>query len=196
MWGNSFWSIFFFHFCPRKVPLKLEWKLWRFCAVHIVAEVNRVMPWRKCAQSLQNKKINIKASLLTCQTASLFLTKRKTHRAHVTPALSTASLIAKRENTCQIKSTELPRKSNTHVSPTYTRSHGDTRAYVSLQPLISLAAGPSFRITLLSSQPRGAKLFKYPNSSRLPLTRPLSFQHSATHNLSFHCCQFRGNPSH
>lgn len=42
--------------------------------------------------------------------------------------------------------------------------------YVSLQALISLAVGPSSRITLLSRQPQGAKLFKYSNSSLLPAT--------------------------
>lgn len=112
-------------------------------------------------------------SVLTCQTASLFLTKRKTHRAHVTPALSITSLIAMCKNTCQIKCTEPPRKGqHTHFCP---RTHPHKlHAYVSLQPLISLAAGPSFRITLLSSQPQGAKLFKYSNSSLLPPTRPLS----------------------
>lgn len=43
---------FFFHYV-RKVTPKL-WKLWS--AVCIVAGVNRVMAWRKCVQSLQNKK--------------------------------------------------------------------------------------------------------------------------------------------
>lgn len=55
---------------------------------------------------------------------------------------------------------------------THSHSHGGTQ--VSLGLLISAAAGPYFRITLLSSQPRGAKLFKYSNSSLLPPTQPLS----------------------
>lgn len=138
-----------------------------------------------------------KTSLLTCQTGSLFPTKRKTHRAHVTPTLSITSLIAKWENTLPNQMYwAAEEEQHTHMHD-YTHSHRDMHAYVSLQPLISLAAGPSFRITLLSSQPQGAKLFKYSNSSLLSSHPPsLSFQHSATHNLSFHCCQFRGNPSH
>lgn len=87
-----------------------------------------------------------KTSLLTCQTASLFLTKRK--------------------NTL--------RNSNAFHPHVHTHTETRARAYVSLQPLISQAAGPSFRITLLSSQPQGAKLFKYSNSSLLPPTHPLS----------------------
>lgn len=61
-----------------------------------------------------------------------------------------------------------------HFTHTYTLTRRHVHAYVSLQPLISQAAGPSFRITLLSSQPQEAKLFKYSNSSLLPPTHPLS----------------------
>lgn len=179
-----FWGGYLlFHYYFRKVRLKLE-KLWS--AVYIVAGVNRVTVHRVYKKN-KNKK---NPSLLTYQTASLFLTKGEKNHTHVTPALSITSLTAKRENTCQINCTEPLRESNTH-------SHRGTRVCVSLQPLISLAAGPSFRITLLSFQPQGAKLFKYSNSSSSSSHPPsLSFQHSATHNLSFHCCQFRGNPSH
>lgn len=58
--------------------------------------------------------------------------------------------------------------------PRQSASNGEQRRgegiYVSLQALISLAVGPSSRITLLSRQPQGAKLFKYSNSSLLPAT--------------------------
>lgn len=112
------------------------------CTYRIVSGVNRVMTWRKCAQSLQNK--NLAADMPNCLSVS---DKKEKHT-----------------------------EEQQRISPTRTHSHGDTRAraYVSLQPLISQAAGPSFRITLLSSQPQGAKLFKYSNSSLLPPTHPLS----------------------
>lgn len=62
-------------------------KLWS--AICIVSRVNRVMAWRKCVQSLQNK--NLDADMPNCLSVS---EKGKTHKAHVTPAHSITSLIA------------------------------------------------------------------------------------------------------
>ncbi len=122
--------------------------------------------------------------MLTCQTASLFLTKRETHSARVTPALSITSLIAKWENTCQIKCAEPLRTSNTHTGP---HEHTHMHTCVSLQPLISLAAGPSFRITPCHPSHRG---LNYSNTLILPFFLPPALSLSFSSTLPLIICLF------